>query len=199
MKPQWSDWSICTSSKKRSRLLEPSCSLSETCPADWQSEECYQPGDVDYFILYHSIGAPPHSLHSHSDFISDLTLTNSSFTELYNKVMTFNESNVTATCCKVDGSAVSVTCGQGFSCAASCFSLQASLCPSQNCGACHRPEEEEVRGRQNSGATEASGGLSHCTRNQCKVGGRFKECCFHPVCRKRRPKKCAWLQYLVGK
>ena len=140
-----------------------------------------------------------HSLHCHSDFISDLTLTNSSFTELYNKVMTFNESNVTATCCKVDGSPVSVTCGQGFSCAASCFSLEASLCPSHNCGACHRLEEEGVRGRKNSGATEASGGLSHCTRNQCKVGGRFKECCFHPICRKRRPKKCAWLQYLVGK
>ena len=111
--------------------------------------------------------------------------------------MTFNETNVTATCCKLDGTPVSVTCGRGYSCAASCFSEEAALCPSENCESCEDLEEvPQERGR--SYVIQASSKLSHCTRNGCKVKGRFKGCCFHPRCAKRRQTQCSWLNYLVG-
>ena len=60
----------------------------------------------------------------------------------YNEVMTFNETNVTATCCKLDGTPISVVCGRGYSCAALCFSEEASLCPSDNCANCEDLEEK---------------------------------------------------------
>ena len=111
--------------------------------------------------------------------------------------MTFNESDVTATCCMLDGTPVSVTCGQGFSCAASCFSLEASLCPSHYCEACDDIEEQPQR-RQNSVANQASSSLAHCTPG-CRVRGSDKKCCFHPSCAKIRPRQCAWLRYTAGK
>ena len=110
--------------------------------------------------------------------------------------MTFNESDVTATCCMLDGTPVSVTCGRGFSCAASCFSLKASLCPSHYCEACDDIEEQPQR-RQNSVANQASSSLAHCTPG-CRVRGSDKKCCFHPSCAKIRPRQCAWLRYTAG-
>ena len=112
--------------------------------------------------------------------------------------MTFNETDVTATCCKLDGTPISVVCGRGYSCAALCFSEEASLCPSDNCDSCDDLEEKpQTNGR--SYVTRPSSKLSHCTRNGCKVRGRFKACCFHPRCAKRRQMQCSWLNYLVGK
>ena len=113
--------------------------------------------------------------------------------------MTFNETNVTATCCKLDGTPVSVVCGRGYSCAALCFSEEASLCPSDNCANCEDLEERPQQQRGRSSVTRPSSKLSHCTRNGCKVRGRFKACCFHPRCAKRRQRQCSWLNYLVGK
>ena len=130
--------------------------------------------------------------------ILETSSANSSMSAFYNEVMTFNETNVTATCCKLDGTPVSVVCGRGYSCAALCFSEEASLCPSDNCANCEDLEERpQQRGR--SSVTQASSKLSHCTRNGCKVRGRFKACCFHPRCAKLRRTQCSWLNYLVGK
>ena len=112
--------------------------------------------------------------------------------------MTFNETEVTATCCKLDSTPVSVVCGRGYSCAALCFSEDASLCPSDNCDSCEDLEEKPQRNGR-SYVTRPSSKLSHCTRNGCKVRGRFKACCFHPRCAKRRQTQCSWLNYLVGK
>ena len=65
----------------------------------------------------------------------------------YNEVMSFNETEVTATCCKLDNTPISVTCGRGQSCAASCFFAEASLCPSRDCDACDNFEETQQGGR----------------------------------------------------
>ena len=133
--------------------------------------------------------------------ILETSSANSSMSAFYNEVMTFNETDVTATCCKLDGAPISTVCGRGFSCAASCFSLEASLCPSHNCEACDDLEEQPQRrqGAGNSIATQGSISLGHCTRNGCRVGGRFKGCCFHPQCQSKRKRQCSWLHYLVGK
>ena len=141
--------------------------------------------------------------------VSDLSPTNSSLLEFYNDVMTFNDSIVELICCKLDGNPVSVSCGQGFSCAAACYSREAVLCPSHNCEDCDNIDKEaegnsgdegrkERRGRL-SWATSFSGSMSHCTRRGCQVGGRSKYCCFHPICRTRRKRQCSWLQYFSGK
>ena len=133
--------------------------------------------------------------------ILETSSANSSMSAFYNEVMTFNETDVTATCCKLDGAPISTVCGRGFSCAASCFSLEASLCPSHNCEACDDLEEQPQRrqGAGNSIATQGSISLGHCTRNGCRVGGRFKGCCFHPRCHRQRKRQCLWLHYLAGK
>ena len=123
----------------------------------------------------------------------------------YNEVMSFNETEVTATCCQLDGTPISVTCGQGLSCAASCFSLQASLCPSRDCNACDNFEEaQQVGRRQQSLATKGSSDWAWCSAggNNCKVNpdkGGNKGCCFNPTCQSTRPVKCQWLQSAVGR
>ena len=111
--------------------------------------------------------------------------------------MTFNESAVIATCCKLDRTPVSVSCGKGLSCTASCFALDTTLCPSHDCEACNNFEESE-RGARNSYVTEGSSALNHCVRNGCRVQGRFKSCCFHSKCRRLRKRQCSWFHYLVG-
>ena len=139
---------------------------------------------------------------------------NSSLLEFYNEVMTFNDSVVELVCCKLDGSNVSVSCGKGLSCAAACYSREAVLCPSHNCEDCDNVDEvsivdeEDIEQRKQrveerkggwSWATQFSGKMSHCTRRGCQVGGRFKYCCFHPVCRKQKRRQCSWFQYFLGK
>ena len=121
----------------------------------------------------------------------------------YNKVMTFNETDVTATCCQLDGTSISVTCGRGLSCAASCFSAEASLCPSRDCNACDNFEEaQQVGRRQQSQATTGASDWGWCSArggNNCNVKGKKKGCCFNPTCQRRRKKKCSWLQFTIGK
>ena len=111
--------------------------------------------------------------------------------------MTFNESAVIATCCKLDRTPVSVSCGKGLSCTASCFAMDTTLCPSHDCEACNNFEQSERRAR-NSYVTGGSSALNHCVRNGCRVRGRFKSCCFHSKCRRLRERQCSWLHYLVG-
>ena len=142
--------------------------------------------------------------------ISDPIPSNSSLLEFYNEVMTFNDSVVELVCCKLDGSPVSVSCGKGLSCAAACYSREAVLCPSHNCEDCdnvdgvgegsEQRKEEGVKERRGgwSWATQFSGAMSHCTRRGCPVGGSFKHCCFHPVCRNRKGRQCSWFQYFLG-
>ena len=123
--------------------------------------------------------------------------------------MTFNDSVVELVCCKLDGSPVSVSCGQGLSCAAACYSKEAVLCPSHNCEDCDNVDgvseeseqrmEKEVKERQGGRywATQFSGAMAHCTY-RCNVRGRNKYCCFHPICRNRKRRQCSWFQYLLG-
>ena len=133
--------------------------------------------------------------------LADLSASNSSLLEFYNEVMTFNATDVNVTCCNLDGTPMSVTCGQGLSCAASCFSLEATLCPSHNCEACGTFEDEEEGQRRGwSYVTQASSALAFCPGpgHWCNVW-RTKGCCFHPVCQRQKQKECSWLRYFVGR
>ena len=133
--------------------------------------------------------------------------------------MTHNDSIVNLVCCKLDQTPVSVSCGQGLSCAAACYEKQAVLCPSHDCEDCENvDEEEEVEERvekrkeghkevtlterqgSRSWATEFSGKMKTCTRKGCPVRGSNKYCCFHPKCRKQKKKKrqCRWFQFFLG-
>ena len=132
---------------------------------------------------------------------TESTSSNSSLSVFYNEVMTFNATDVNVTCCNLDGTPMSVTCGQGLSCAASCFSLEATLCPSHNCEACGTFEDEEEGQRRGwSYVTQASSALAFCPGpgHWCNVW-RTKGCCFHPVCQRQKQKECSWLRYFVGR
>merc|ERR1711989_74048 len=90
-----------------------------------------------------------------------------SMLDFYNNVMTFNDSIVEATCCTVEGTPLSVSCGRGTSCSAVCYSKDATLCPSQDCKDCETIKEEiKERG---STATYSSSAFSHCLSNGCQV------------------------------
>ena len=120
----------------------------------------------------------------------------------YNEVMSFNETEVTATCCKLDNTPISVTCGRGQSCAASCFSVEASLCPSRDCNACGNFEETQKVGRRSLATTVASdwGWCSARGGNNCNVNGKKRKgCCFNTICQRRRKRKCSWLQFTIGR
>ena len=98
--------------------------------------------------------------------------------------MTFNATDVNVTCCNLDGTPMSVTCGQGLSCAASCFSLEATLCPSHNCEACATFGDLTNDDQRQGLSSLASWDLKHCPGLACPVGNR-KECCFHPTCQEK--------------
>ena len=138
---------------------------------------------------------------------------NSSLLNFFDYVMTFNDSVVDLTCCKNDGTEVYVSCGQGLSCSNACFTRQATLCPSQNCQDCDNINQEEesednergirrnTKRRQRrqgpSYVTNSARKFKYCLKWGCPVRWR-PECCFHPVCKGRRTKKCVWLQAFVG-
>ena len=136
---------------------------------------------------------------------------NSSLLDLYNHVMTFNESIVHLVCCKLDRTPVIATCGQGFSCAAACYSKEAVLCPSHDCQRCDDMEglvqveaQREDRGGKQRGVCPAcsfSAELNRCKKDGCKVvkkNGGDPKCCFHPDCEKKRKRNCSWVKYLIG-
>ena len=142
---------------------------------------------------------------------------NSSLVDFYDKVMTHNDSVVDLVCCKLDKTPVSVSCGQGLSCAAACYAEQAVLCPSHDCEDCENVDEEEeveervekrkkgdievtLTERQGSRfwATQFSGAMKTCTRKGCPVRGSNKYCCFHPKCRKQKKRQCRWFQFFLG-
>ena len=144
-----------------------------------------------------------------------LAFSNSSFLDFYNYVMTFQESMVELVCCKLDRTPVIATCGQGFSCAAACYSKEAVLCPSHDCQRCDDMEglvqvqveaQRENRGGKQGGICPAcsfSAYLNNCVRDGCRVDPKVErgdpKCCFHPTCRDDRPRKCRRFQYLLGK
>ena len=121
-----------------------------------------------------------------------------SMLDFYNNVMTFNESMVEATCCTLEGTSLSVSCGRGTSCSAVCYSKEATLCPSQDCKDCETIKEEGKKRRGFSISTLSSSAFSHCTRKGCPVGGRSKFCCFHPQCQQRRQRECSFMRYFLG-
>ena len=105
-----------------------------------------------------------------------------SMLDFYNNVMTFNESMVEATCCSIEGTPMSVSCGQGKSCSAVCYSMDATLCPTHDCKDCENFKEEGKGRRGFSDATLSASSFSHCTSNGCQVSGTSRSCCFHPIC-----------------
>ena len=114
----------------------------------------------------------------------------------YNEVMTFDETDVTVTCCQLDGTPISVTCGRGLSCAASCLSAEAFLCPSRDCNACDNTQQSQAT----TGASDwrwCSSASYNCKVNPDKGGN--KGCCFNPTYQRRRPILCQWLQFTVGR
>lgn len=48
-------------------------------------------------------------------------------------------------------------------------------------------------------ATSNSASLRLCVRLGCPVTGQYRYCCYQPTCRERRPRECAWLNYVTGK
>ena len=124
-----------------------------------------------------------------------------SLLEFYDHVMTFYEEAVDLMCCKVDGTPISVSCGQGLSCANACYAKEAVLCPSHNCEDCNNWDHFDGASRKGSfsWSTQFSSMMRSCLNN-CPVGKR-KHCCFHPSCRKREnlKRRCSFFQYFVGK
>ena len=141
--------------------------------------------------------------------------------DFYDKVMTHNDSIVNLVCCKLDQTPVSVSCGQGLSCAAACYAEEAVLCPSHDCEDCENVDEEEEveeervekrkegdkevtqrgdteRQGSQSWATEFSGNMNICTKKGCPVRGSNGYCCFHPKCRTQKERECQWLEFFVG-
>ena len=180
-----------------------------SCPGDQtEAEACFAPdcqGAIAPHFLHHchfryhqSTGTLDPLYDNYMICLLGSKASNSSLLAFYEEVMTYNESSVYVTCCRLDGTPVSVTCGQGFSCAASCFSIDASLCPSHNCEACDNFEEEPDEEGRYSIATMGSSAWKWCPSKGCRVRGRSRGCCFNPRCQRRRPRKCAWLQYFAG-
>ena len=125
--------------------------------------------------------------------------------EFFEQVATHSLTVMNVTCCKVGGEAVVVSCGQGASCVAQCRANQGTLCPLGDCDNClsfeEQPEEEEEEEEEGGGkrcvACHGSSSFAWCTRRGCNVG-QYPICCFNPLCRKRKPKKCAWFSYFWG-
>ena len=128
--------------------------------------------------------------------------TNASTVDFFDNVFTFINQSVTVNCCRSDNTIELATCGLGASCAGSCSALGASLCPSGNCtGDCEMPFEQETNQtevqRRWSAATLPSSAFKWCPRRGCPVRRR-KGCCYNPICKKRKPKACRWMNYLTG-
>ena len=119
--------------------------------------------------------------------------------------MTNAEETVTVYCCRRDNTPVSVTCGQGLSCAGKCSAQDSTLCPRGDCsGTCEITLEEAPPPPTTSGgvlppATKPSEAYRRCYP-RCKVKGEENQhCCFHPECLKLRPRLCSWVNDLTGK
>lgn len=124
--------------------------------------------------------------------------------EFFEQAATNSLTAMNVTCCRVGGDPIVVSCGQGASCVAQCRANEGTLCPSGDCDDClsfqeeeQEEEEAEEGGRKRCVACYSSSSLSWCTRRGCNVR-RFPICCFHPICRRRRPKKCTWFSYFWG-
>ena len=127
--------------------------------------------------------------------------TNSTSVDFFDNVFTFVNESVTVNCCHPNNTIELATCGLGASCAGSCSALGASLCPSGNCsGDCEMPFEQEInevearRGR--SVATQPSSAFKWCTPD-CNVR-THESCCYHPICRRKKPEICQWINFLTG-
>ena len=127
---------------------------------------------------------------------------NSTTIDFFDNVFTFINESVQVNCCRSDNEIVLATCGLGASCAGSCSALGAFLCPSGNCsGSCEMPFEEEAeeatsRRKPSSQATKPSTAFKWCSP-RCNVW-RNKGCCYNPICKKKRPKACRWIDFLTG-
>ena len=127
-------------------------------------------------------------------------------TDFFDYAMTNYNESISVTCCGLDGRETEVSCGGGLGCSAVCSTLSASLCPSGDCSDCHSidntTEVQSVsqRRRKKKSCTGASGVscLNKCVGNGCKVGRGSEYCCFHPTCKKRRKRKCSWMQWYTG-
>jgi hypothetical protein len=101
---------------------------------------------------------------------------------------------VNVTCCTLALASVTVTCGRGASCAASCTAEEATLCPSGACEDCrlqdyqsYPNQTENSRKTRQAFSTQASSSINWCPRKgrNCQVG-KYPVCCFHPSCRYKK-------------
>ena len=119
---------------------------------------------------------------------------NENLADFYDHMMTFSNETETVTCCRMDNSSVAVSCGLGLSCDALCLAQHASLCPSGDCLDCKAFKED---GRRSCVGQGSSSKCSRCVKDGCRIK-RSPGCCFHPSCRRRRRRQCAWLQKYIG-
>ena len=126
---------------------------------------------------------------------------NTTTIDFFENAFTFSNTSVTVNCCHPNNTIELATCGRGASCAGSCSSLGASLCPSGDCsGNCEISFEQDanVTGTRRglSAATKPSSAYRWCSPG-CNVW-RHKGCCYNPVCQQKRVKACQWMNYLTG-
>ena len=116
----------------------------------------------------------------------------------FDYVFTFFNESTKVNCCHKDTKVELATCGQGVSCSGSCSASKASLCPSGNCkGDCEIPfEQQETKQIEAKQSSEPSWRWKWCPGAWCPVGTN-PGCCFHPICRERKPAACWWWLYLT--
>ena len=110
--------------------------------------------------------------------------------------------SVRITCCHTNSTSELTTCGLGESCEGKCSAVGAFLCPSGMCTG----DRKDCSYNFVEPSVEPSGSL--CVA--CLPSSAFKqchprcpvvlhqECCFHPLCYKKKPQKCAFMSFLTG-
>ena len=113
----------------------------------------------------------------------------------FDYTQTFSNASRTVTCCGLDGSAVTASCGLGHGCEAACFALDRSLCPSGDCQDCYDLTADSSRSCT---AFSNSADCNRCAFDGCKVA-ETPGCCFVEECCDKRPCKCKWMEHYLGR
>ena len=191
----WEDWSECNSSSSNTMKFRlRHCMNSPTSAA------CE--GDA-----IETAPCPSESLNqTQCQSTTNATVTEVSWTGFFDFVFTHSNVSRNVTCCHLDNTPRTASCGQGASCAGKCAALGAPLCPSSNCTedpkTCNLDFKTFVANQGQTPVTLPANSLNWCTnsKHQCRVR-KHPECCYSSTCLTWPGRKdaCDWLNYLTGK